>query len=223
VQLRSDLSQPHLVVTRPEGNIETLQMRTDDKKTSSPGWCTRLSFREEGEYTLEVVATGARGPEVVALALSRVGRVTPNLPSPQPLTAENDGEVRELILRRVNQLRTHHQADSLVRDPALERVAQAYSDRMASEQFFSHIAPDGSDLKSRLKKANYPFLNSAENLGLSRSPLAAHLGIERSPAHRKALLSRLHSHMGVGISSRTTGTRIEVIVVEVLATPKPGQ
>ncbi|MHB8875514.1 MAG: CAP domain-containing protein, partial [Myxococcaceae bacterium] len=108
-------------------------------------------------------------------------------------------------------------------DEALDAVAQAYSDQLAAENFFAHVAPDGADLRARLTRAGYRYQSAGENLGLAVGPLAAHFGIEHSPGHRKNLLDSGFTRIGVGVTFKRLEDRTQVLVTEVLAAPAGGE
>ncbi|MEW5743784.1 MAG: CAP domain-containing protein, partial [Myxococcota bacterium] len=131
----------------------------------------------------------------------------------EPATAS---DARARLLARINALRLRMGLVPLQADAALDAVAQAWAERLAREGFFSHVAPDGSDLKGRLSKAGYRFTAAGENLGSSSGPLAAHFGIEHSPGHRKNLIEPGHRRLGIGLAARPDGL---TVLVEVLAAP----
>ena len=87
---------------------------------------------------------------------------------------------------------------------------------MANEGFFAHVAPDGSDVRARLKAAAYPYRAAGENLGQASGPLAAHFGLEHSPGHRKNLLDPGYTVAGIGVFKNPQG---QTVLVEVMATP----
>src|SRR6058998_1939987 len=68
------------------------------------------------------------------------------------------------VLVRVNQQRAARGLSPLVRVGALDRAAQAYAIRMATEGFFDHNAPDGSTPGQRLQDAGYTGRTWGENI-----------------------------------------------------------
>ncbi|MFY0566779.1 CAP domain-containing protein [Archangium lansingense] len=103
----------------------------------------------------------------------------------------------------------------------LNGVAQAYSDRMAREGFFAHVAPDGSDLRSRLASAGSQYRTAGENLGMASGPLSAHFGIEHSPGHRSNLLGTQFTHAGIGVTFQKVDGRDQAILTEVFSSTAP--
>lgn len=212
--LRAPLTAAELFVTRPGGAVDRLPMaRTGERVCASPDFPTR------GRHAVEVLATGPRGPEVAALFLVDVGavRAADEAAQPEPPTP---AAARAALLARINALRLQMGRAALEPDEALERVAQAWADRLAASAFFSHVAPDGSTLRDRLTESGYRFVSAGENLGLSSGPLAAHFGIEHSPGHRNNLLEPGHRRLGVGLATRADGL---TVLVELFAQPGDAQ
>lgn len=206
---------PELFITRPDGTVE----KQPPSRVAGGRFCAHLTFPREGTHSVEVLAHGARGPEVGALFLVDVGRPRTAAAQTKDVEPRSLEEAREELLRRVNLLRRAHGVPEVRGDPALDLVAQRYSERMAREGFFTHVAPDGSDLEARLKSAGYRHQGAGENLGLASGPLAAHFGIEQSPGHRRNLLDPRHRALGIGIALRERQGRTEALVTEVLAAP----
>ncbi|MFZ5439151.1 MAG: CAP domain-containing protein [Myxococcota bacterium] len=208
--LAEPLQSAELFVTRPEGSVERLAM-----KREGDTHCATLDFPTRGRHAVEVLATGPRGPEVAALLFVDIGAVRTE--SEDALAEPSDDKAaRAALLTRINALRLQLGVPAVTPDPALEAVAQAWAERLARENFFSHVAPDGSTLKQRLVEAGYRFTAAGENLGLSSGPLAAHFGIEHSPGHRNNLLEAGHRRLGLGLAKRSDGLEV---LVEVLAAP----
>lgn len=211
-ELDSELARADLFVTRPSGKVEQLRAAA-----RSGRFCVDVPLPSNGRHTLELLAHGARGPEVVALLFAQVGE-RPSSPNDEETHEPTEGpEARATILARVNALREGLGASPVLADADLDRVAQAYAERMALEGFFAHIAPDGSDLRARLADARYGYQTAGENLGMASGPLSAHFGIEHSPGHRKNLLDAKHQRLGVGIAQRTVSGSPQTLVVEILA------
>jgi uncharacterized protein YkwD len=214
-QLFGPLLSAEVYVTSPSGAARRIPLTRND----GPRFCASLPFPSEGRYTLEVVGRGPRGPEVAALFFTDVGRAT--LPAErrrlaEPATVE---QARPALLERINTLRTANDAKPVTPDATLDRVAQAYAERMTREHFFSHVAPDGADMRSRLRAAGYSYQAAGENLGLATGPLAAHFGIEHSPGHRRNVLEPAFTHVGIGVTFERIDDRLRAIVVEVFASP----
>ncbi len=212
-ELVTPLRSAEVYVTQPDGTVERLPL----VREAGPRFCSQLRFPTKGGYTVEVLGRSAKGPEVAALFQVDVGGPRERgeaEPVSEPTTVE---EARQAILARINSLRQAHKLRPLAPDPALDKVAQTYSERMAREGFFAHVAPDGSDLRGRLSGAGPAYRSAGENLGLAPGPLSAHFGIEHSPGHRKNLLSPQFTHVGIGVAFKTVEGQPQAIVTEVFS------
>lgn len=219
-QLEHPLSGSELYVTLPDGRVEHPPLTRE----SGPSFCTRLLFPTPGRYTVELIGRGARGPEVAALFLVDVGASRARGERERLIEPTTVAEARLAVLARINALRRAHGVQQLVLDDTLNGVAQAYSERMALEGFFAHVAPDGSDLRGRLTSAGAQYRTAGENLGLASGPLSAHFGIEHSPGHRGNLLGTQFTHAGIGVAFQKVDGRDQAILTEVFSsrvTPAP--
>jgi uncharacterized protein YkwD len=213
-ELVPPLRWTEVYVTRPDGSVE----RPPLTRESGPSFCTRLLFPTEGRYTVELIGRGEKGPEVAALFLVDVGASRQQGKHERVVEPTTVEEARVAVLARINALRRAHGAQELSFDDTLNQVAQAYSERMAREGFFAHVAPDGSDLRGRLAAASAQrYRIAGENLGLASGPLAAHFGIEHSPGHRSNLLGSQFTHAGIGVAFQKVDGRDQVLLTEVFS------
>jgi len=220
-RLDAGYERPEVVITRPAGNVERFSVKSE----GAARICSRISFPTDGIHRVELMVRGPRGPHVAALFDVWVGEA-PRVPTAHVSgrgrvdEADTDQNSRVAILDRMNALRAEQGRDRLSLDPGLTKIAQAYSDRMASEGFFGHISPDGSTLTSRVRAAGYAYRVLGENLGAAGTPLAAHETIEDSPAHRENILQPEFTRVGIGISRRKRSSGAdEVILTEVFSRP----
>ncbi|HMG33282.1 MAG TPA: CAP domain-containing protein [Blastocatellia bacterium] len=113
-------------------------------------------------------------------------------------------------LDEVNHVRERSGLKPLDFDEELLDVARDYSRRMAEEHFFSHIDPDGHNVKQRIERASIPWKMVGENLAYSNgyvNPVAASLrGWMDSPGHRANILDRDYSRTAVGVWIGGNGT-----------------
>lgn len=200
-------------VTRPNGAVESAPVTMRGEQH-----CAQFSLPSLGRHVVELLGRGDRGPQVAALFFVQVG--PPDAPESiarlkEPATPQ---AAAKAVAGRINELRRAHGSQPLQRDPELDTVAQRYAERLATENFFAHVSPDGQDLKGRLSAAGYGWTAAGENLGLASGPLAAHFSIEHSPGHRKNLLDPSYTHLGLGLARNGQN---QLLLVEVLATPTP--
>lgn len=216
-ELEPPFAQPEVYVTIPSGAVE----RPAFTRHAQRRFCARLSLAAEGRYTVEVIGRGPRGPEVAALFFVDVGaaaRRAEGSVAPEPSSLD---EARSVIVDRINALRRAHGVAPLRIDPEVTRAAQGYSERMAKERFFSHVAPDGTTVSQRLKAEGVPHQAAGENLGTAHAPLAAHFGIEHSPGHRRNLLDSRWTLVGIGVAEQQVEGRRQVVLAEVFVEPHP--
>ncbi len=204
-------------VTRPGGNVDKIPLALSDAR-----FCAKIELPTAGRYSIEVVGTGAQGPEVAALFFVDAGVARPRGGRAGFAEPASIAEARSAILVRINALRKMHALAPLQLEDALDSIAQAYSERMASQNFFAHVAPDGSDLRRRLQSGGYSYRSAGENLGLAAGPLAAHFNIEQSPGHLRNLIDSRYTRLGVGIAHQKMDGRAQAVLTEILVEPNPG-
>lgn len=98
----------------------------------------------------------------------------------------------------------------LVWDADLTRMARLYAEKMASQNFFSHKAPDGEDLRERSRASGLvKFKRLGENLaynkGFADAAVCAVVGWMRSEGHRKHILDGEFTRSGIGIAQSADG------------------
>jgi uncharacterized protein YkwD len=98
--------------------------------------------------------------------------------------------------------RTTESASKLAKEAAVARVAREYSQEMKRDGFFSHTAPDGKRLESRLREAGIQFSSAGENLAKvtnSSDPASyAHTLLMQHEEHRKNILDAKYHFLGIG-------------------------
>ena len=213
--LEPPLAKPEVLLTLPGGAIE----RAPLSNVGGGRFCAQIRLPAEGRYTVELLGRGPRGPEVAALFFADVGpaaRRTEGSVAPEPRDA---AAAQAEILDRINALRKAVGAPAVRIDPKLCAVAQAYSERLRRERFFSHVAPDGSTLFQRLRTAGYVYRAAGENLGRADGALSAHFGIEHSPGHRLNVVDPRWSLVGIGIAEEEIDGRRDAFLTELFVEP----
>jgi uncharacterized protein YkwD len=181
--------------TDPAGQVKELKMPARDIEAS-------LEFPAPGSYALEVMGYGAQGPTVLMNVPIRVGEpeaeVAPEGGAADPALTLEAAEARMLEL--LNQARTRAGLAAVEPDAELREVALAHSVDMATHGFAGHVSPTTGDAADRVRKANVRVTEMAECVALNVSPERAHRALLDSPAHRAGMLSRLYTHVGVGVA-----------------------
>jgi len=204
LQLRVDpaFGSAKVVVTEPDGLV------LEHRVGLSAGWAVAtvpLSL-EHGRQWVEVVAEGARGPEVLALFPVEVGR-EPRRSWVGELRADEGGissadQAEALVAGLLARERERHGLRPLTRDRRLDEVARGYSEEMAANGVLAHVSTGSGAVQDRLAAADYPYRFAAENLAEGTSLWDAHEGLLRSPGHRAAILSTEVTRVGVGVARR---------------------
>lgn len=143
---------------------------------------------------------------VAAMALSApagAAAETCTVPVAQP-TGETVAASIVATVCLANQERAAAGVPPLTLDMGLLAVASGYARRMVAEQFFAHVAPDGSSLETRLGVIGYEPDMAGENLywgeAAMATPAQAVQGWMHSEEHRQNLLDPAFRRVGVGIA-----------------------
>ncbi len=82
-------------------------------------------------------------------------------------------------------------------------VARKHSQEMLEEEYFAHESPVFGSLSDRLNKADIPYQKAGENIAAQYidGPAAVH-GWLNSEGHRKTLLEKDFTHLGVGVDRK---------------------
>jgi uncharacterized protein YkwD len=210
------LLHPRAWVTRPDGASEEIALGGDRAFSAA------LRFPLPGRYTIEVLGTGDRGPEVAALLAVSAGGAScePGDAGPSdPLPADRRPD-EERLLDSVNRLRRARGLAELRASPELSEVARRHSQRMLAAGTVAHVLPGGGELADRLGAARIPFRRAWENVASGESALDAHAAAESSPAHRANLLVPAAERLGLGVArgALPTGEAIAYLT-EILVEP----
>ena len=127
-----------------------------------------------------------------------------------------DADERE-IFDLINRERGKKGLGELNWDSNLSRLARAYSQKMARENFFSHYDGDGGSVETRAKDMRIKnWSKIGENLffceGYDNPNVMAVRGWMQSPTHRENILDPDYTDSGIGIAF-TGGGRIYVTQV----------
>lgn len=121
-----------------------------------------------------------------------------------PTSTKEEAVIEAEIFRRVNDARAGPGRARLVRDNELDRAAKDFSRRMRTEDFFSHVAPEGETLTERLGDFGEEFDTIGENIfksvNAARPAEAAVTGWMKSTSHHENMLSPDFEITGIGVS-----------------------
>jgi uncharacterized protein YkwD len=128
-------------------------------------------------------------------------------------TAATIAEASQATLCLLNDERAVAGLHPVAETPDLTQPSAAYSARMVAQDFFAHVAPDGSTLVDRLTAARYIAPDGdwtvGENIAWGQAQLATPRNIViawmNSPGHRHNILTGEFDEIGIGIALGTPG------------------
>jgi uncharacterized protein YkwD len=111
------------------------------------------------------------------------------------------GAVREQMLIRVNAIRKKEGLSALRLNSVLGEAAQGHAEDMLSRGYFAHESPSGTTVRERSRKAGYDWAAIGENIAFGQTSVDEVMETWMdSPGHRKNILSRNFSALGVGLA-----------------------
>jgi uncharacterized protein YkwD len=198
--LERGYSEPVVYITRPDQRVVSFEpiilgRQVEFRVPTAPG----------ATSTVEMIAAGPRGAEVVALLTVDENGIaaTTTRTDGQHGRWEGTGMASELI-GRINRDRGTLGLGALSRDPVLQRTASEHAKNMARMGVVAHVLPGGAPPAARLGDAGIRTRRFFENVAMARSVAQAHDELWASPSHRMALTDDLITHIGVGVA-RTLG------------------
>jgi uncharacterized protein YkwD len=121
--------------------------------------------------------------------------------------ASNLPQVSAGMLCLLNAQRSDAGIRPLSASTVLTTVSTRYSQRMVSEHFFGHTAPDGTTFPRRLSAIGYRRPNGrsvGENIGWGQDTLSSARSMVaawmNSPGHRAVILTATYREIGIGIA-----------------------
>jgi uncharacterized protein YkwD len=127
-----------------------------------------------------------------------------DLPPIKDLTEEEQKKIDESEQQEIyelsNVIRMSYGLNPVQWDNKTSEVAFAHSKDMAEQNYFSHKSKDGRTLSDRLEEGEVTFVQAGENIAANYTDgIAAVQGWMNSEGHRKALLNKEYTHLGVGV------------------------
>jgi len=110
------------------------------------------------------------------------------------------------VLRLVNVERAKNGLQALTLDSSLSAVAKKHSEDMAAKNYFSHTNLSGQSPFDRLKSAGISYKTAGENIAAGqKSPSQVVTGWMNSEGHRKNILNKSFTKMGLGYAESNSG------------------
>lgn len=130
-------------------------------------------------------------------------------------TPANVAGVRAEAVRQINAERQRAGLPALAVSDALNRAAQGHACDSAGRRKMGHTGSDGSKFTARIRRAGYVLSDGSanENVGFGYGSAAAMVqGWMASPPHRRNILSRQVSEVGIGVAAEP-GNRLHWVFV----------
>jgi uncharacterized protein YkwD len=129
--------------------------------------------------------------------------------APPPALPAGPADWPAYILTRINQVRVEHGLNTLALVPELSYAAQAHAEDCARRGWGSHVGSDGAVLQTRLERVGYTGSNWGENwvqaLNAERAFDWWYGEIPPNDPHRRNILSRYYTEIGIGIAQTDWG------------------
>lgn len=124
------------------------------------------------------------------------------------LTAESTFRLNaqeRLMIQMVNSDRARYGRSALTPDIQLCALARKKSADMVNNRYFAHQSPTLGSASDLLRARGVSFLSVGENIARYRSLEHAQAALLSSEGHRRNLLSRTYTHLGVGVALDSKG------------------
>jgi uncharacterized protein YkwD len=130
-----------------------------------------------------------------------------DLPPVLSLTEEEQNKIDESEQKQIyeltNVIRMDYHLNPVQWDEKTSKVALSHSKDMADQNYFSHKSKDGRTLSDRLAEGDVAFIQAGENIAANYTDgVAAVQGWMNSEGHRKAMLNKEYTHLGVGVFNK---------------------
>lgn len=132
------------------------------------------------------------------------------------------GLTNQQLLQQTNHSRLSTDIAQLVPNSRLTAAAQAKAQDMASQNYWSHVGPDGSQPWSFVQQQRYEYQALGENLAYGfTDPSDVVKGWLNSPEHRANMLDPAYTNVGFGVvqAANFMGQGPETIVVAMYGRP----
>jgi uncharacterized protein YkwD len=210
-ELAPELGDPQMVVVPPDGHVRRSAAQKGRRFTFE------LPATDEGEYRVELLASSALGPTVVANFPVYVGvapRTQLTAATDEASTSGSAEAVQARLFELIQADRERLGRAPLERMDALDSIAMAHSRDMRDSGFVGHTSPTTGTAAQRVERAGVRVALVLENVGRGYSAEGVHRGLMDSPGHRQNILSADVSHVGIGVVEVVEGEGRAYLVTE---------
>jgi hypothetical protein len=156
---------------------------------------------------------------IFLLYQSGIALVTTNLPRGMVLGYASSIDAAGVIAA-TNAARAEGSLPPLTHNALLSQAAAAKAAHMFQNNYWAHVAPDGTTPWNFIKKAGYSYTVAGENLardfGDNSSMMAAWMN---SPTHRENIMHETYSEIGVAVVNGTLQGMETTLVVQMFGKP----
>lgn len=197
-------SEAKVIVLGPSGGPHSVP-------TTFDGRSARARFRADrpGAFLVQLLANVEGGPRPVleASVYADVRPPTTYFGDAAPGEANGAGysDPGDGLLAMVNAARHSEHSPPLVRDRALDDIAQRHAEAMRKLKRIAHDAGDGPP-PARVEAAGVDVLAFGENVAHALDLRRAHRALWASPSHRENLLQARFDRVGIGIAIDPDGS-----------------
>ena len=209
-ELLDGYAKPELAHTLPDGTTRVTSLGR------GAAFSATLDMAATGRHRVEIMASGPRGPEVVANFPIYVG-----VPAEERVEAAAGvgramapSAAQTRLLELINQERAKAGVAPVKLDPELSQVAKSHSEDMLKNRFVGHTSPTTGSMEERIMAAGIVTDLAAENIGRGYTPEEIHRGLMESPGHRSAIQHPDVTHVGIGIAAKRETGRTAYLVTE---------
>ncbi len=211
-------AEPAALVHTPAGELVDFPIRSEGRRFTL---VIPVGDRR-GTLEVSVLATGPHGPSPVLQVPVEVGQALPEtlettLPEVEALPHASAAETLAFELLNADRLRFG--LPSLIGDPALDAVARGHSRDMRDGGWFGHWSEETGTPGDRLLAAGYRAAGHAENVASARTIRGAQEGLFHSLGHRRNILSRDMTHVGIGVVGKREGDETQWYLTQMYARP----
>ena len=105
----------------------------------------------------------------------------------------------------LNSDRIRYSLAPLTIDPELSRIARIKSEDMRDNQYFAHTSPTYGNIRKMLAHFGYEYAAASENIAHHATIEKAQAAFLSSPGHRKNILHKTFTKVGIGIAADKKG------------------
>jgi uncharacterized protein YkwD len=218
---------PEVFVTREDGKVEQPPLA----RTGVTGFRAKVSCKgHKGRQQVEITAVDESGSTVLAnfpvWCFARPPKsitITPTRDDTAP--AKTAAEAEKRMLELVNRDRKKAGLPPLRIDPRVAKVAKSHSEEMSRTGVVAHVSPTTGSASDRIRVANIKTAAVMENVARAYGVEEAQDGLMNSPGHRANVLSKMATHIGVGIvlGNEVAGRREMFVTQLFIRIPPPIQ